>query len=122
MADRELQVGDVLWYVPSDKRWDKPHAVTVEKVGRVWADLGRRFRIDKRTLVVDGRGYTSPGRCYWSKAEWNGIAERCKAWDHIKEAIRYGGPPDGVTIEAIQAAANLLGVTLPSIPSQEVSR
>jgi len=121
MAERELVVGDVLWYVPTDRRWNKPRSVTVTKVGSVWAEISDRLRINKRTFQADGGQYQSPGRCYWSEADWAGITERTRAWSQLKEAFGHGGPPDGVTLEAIHEAAALLKLTIPST-SQETAK
>ena len=113
MSERTLKTGDVLWYVPRDRRFAKPHSVTVGKVGRVWADIGFRSRIDKTTLVADGHGYSSPGRCYWSESEWAEGVARDRAWAQLRGAFGYGPPSSGVTAEDIRTAAKLLGLKLP---------
>jgi hypothetical protein len=45
--------------------------MTVTKVGRKWLELeGGVWRADRETLEIDGKGYTSPGRAYASREEF----------------------------------------------------
>ena len=105
-------VGQVVWV----ERNRKPagEEATVTKVGRKWADVsgghGRRFDIE--TWDLDGGRYSSPGNVYPCRDAREKEISRIRAWRNLSDAIdryRYGAPPN-VTIEAIQQAAELLGL------------
>lgn len=113
MAEK-LTVGQKLWYVPSDSRYVRQACdVTVEKVGRKWANISHGRRIDLDDWCVDGGGYASPGRCYASKEAWKAERERRKAWDDLRTGFGYQSVPDHITTAAIRQAAALLGIQLP---------
>lgn len=111
----KLTVGQQLWWVPNHCRHsDKPKFVTVEKVGRKWAQLSSNDRIDVVTLVADGNGhgYTSPGSCYLTREEYESKLAKNRAWLKLHtfiESRSYRGAPDSVTLENIEAAGKLLG-------------
>ncbi|MDB5437965.1 MAG: hypothetical protein JWM33_392 [Caulobacteraceae bacterium] len=109
-----LSVGQTLFYVPERSRWAKPRDVTVEKVGRKWATLADNAgRIDVKTLRMDGGGFHSPGDCYLSRAEWEESVQLDDAWRPFRNAVaRNLSAPNGITIEAIYAAAKALGFSL----------
>lgn len=105
-----LTVGQTLWLVPAS-RWGKPHAVTVTKVGRKWAELGdRETRVNAETLYQDGGQYMSPGRCYVSQDAYEAERNADAAWNALKQAIQYIGRPPSVAAHHIAHAAQLLGV------------
>ena len=112
MAD--LVVGQVLWYVQYRiSRGDAGHEVTIAKIGRKWAALDKGWpRIDKDTLVADGGKYSSPGRCWLSKDDWERGKIADKAWNQLSGRVRHGLRPNHVTTSDIQAAAALLGIDL----------
>lgn len=99
-----LQVGQKLWFVPRDRRSGAPCEVTVEKIGRKWARIGRA-RVDLDTLVVDGGIYLSPGRCYEDRAAYEAKAARDVALSELRQKINQMTPPDSVTVDAIRAAS-----------------
>ena len=109
-----LTVGQVLWFVPHDRRIGYPVEVTVGAVGRKWAVVtnpsGRTHRLDKHTLEADGAGYTSPGQAHLSREAYEDRMVVVDAWRSIGNYL--GGnrwnPPVGMTIEKIVAAATLL--------------
>lgn len=109
----KLTVGQQLWWVPNHCRHsDKPKFVTVEKVGRKWAQLSSNDRIDVVTLVADGKGNTSPGLCYLTREEYQAKLVKNRAWMKLHAFIEshlYRGTPDSVTLEDIEAAGKLLG-------------
>ena len=81
---------------------------------RKWADVsgghGRRFDIE--TWDLDGGRYSSPGNVYPCRDAREKEISRIRAWRNLSDAIdryRYSAPPN-VTIEAIQQAAELLGL------------
>jgi hypothetical protein len=109
-----LTVGQKLWYVPDYGM--KKHAgfeVEVSKVGRKWATLNRgAVRIDKETLVADGKGYDSTGRGWLSEQDFALSQQTDKAWRSLVSAIQYKRRPPGVNLDEIKKAANLLRVSL----------
>lgn len=87
-----------------------PREVSVVKVGRKWAEIDiRGYRIDKDSLFIDGHGYTSPGRCYLSRDEFEASDMLEKSWSQIRGFIdRQYRVPDGLTLEKVQEIARLL--------------
>lgn len=87
-----------------------PGFVTVTKVGRKWAEISARgYRIDKETLAIDGGGYTSPGRCYLTKDEHDAAENLRRAWSKLRDYVdRKYTAPEGVTVDAIEAALRVL--------------
>lgn len=108
--------GMTLFYVPSGRRHAQPYEVTVERVGRKWAYLaGNNGRIDIDTLQADGDDYSSPGRCYGSREEWEATTERRQVWDRLRRGMPYG-PPESVSTEDLKAIAVRLGVSIEEAP------
>lgn len=111
-----LYVGQQLYFVPSEIRKRNPVTATVTAVGRKWVSIEMAgwwgVRIDIQTLIADGGGYSSPGNCYFSQEEYTAKVLRQRTWDSLRRAI-YAKPstPDSVTREAIQKAAELLGLS-----------
>ena len=100
-----LTVGQRLYYVPSRgaSRW-----VTVTKVGRKWAtcddDSRMEFRVNLDTLVIDGGGYDSPGKCYLDEDVYRASVRRVEAWKAFYTLIsRTYTAPSHLTAEAIEA-------------------
>ena len=111
----KLTVGQKLWYVPYDTRWDVERFVEIKKVGRTWAEIDRGQRIDVKTLAVDGGFYTSPGQCYLSPEamEQNQQARRyLKKIRAFAEAHAYRSGPLPIPHEDILQAAKLLKVEI----------
>jgi hypothetical protein len=102
-----LQVGQSLWYVPSNRR-DSERPVTVQKIGNRWAAIGYSLRIDLETLRADGGNYSSPGRCYLSEQDWTATKLADKEWNDLRSKMTWN-VPSGVTLENIKAARKLLG-------------
>lgn len=104
-----LQVGQKLWFVPNDRRSCAPYEVTVEKIGRKWASIGRRGRINLETLAVDGGGYSSPGQCYEDRAVYEAKVALQAAWSSFQNKVRHQWRvPDGVTMDTIRVADSAL--------------
>lgn len=114
----ELTVGQELWYVPTDKRWGKPHYVKVEKIGRKWATLeGNQGRIDVNTLFKDGAGYLSAGRCYASKEDYEIEHAADVLWSRFRDRLsRMYNRPYGIRSEEIERVASVLRVPLDETP------
>jgi hypothetical protein len=90
---KKLEVGQKLWFVPSERRYrDGDCEVTVVKIGRKWATLdrdwfGNQLRIDLEHWYADGRGYSSPGRCYESQDQYGVIKLRDDAWSRFRQVV-----------------------------------
>lgn len=104
-----LQPGQKLWFVYSDRRQGQGREVTVEKIGRKWATLTDGDRVSIESLDMDGGQYSSPGRCYLSREEWARSEEVRLAWVRFSDSVhsRYA-PPTGVTAEAIRSVSMIL--------------
>ncbi len=108
MPPHKLEVGQKLWYVPEHGR---PHEITVEKTGRLYAHSGRN-RISLETLTVMQGDYEF-GRCYLDRAVYEADQQRKKAWRALKCGIQgIVGYPSGIPLESIRQAADLLGIAL----------
>ena len=106
----KLTEGQKLWWVPLRSRYSKEKEVTVLKVGRKWAQLDNRERIDIETLVVDAGQYSPNGCCYLSRDAYEQEYALGKAWEKLKSDLQYKQISNGVTISDIDAARKLLGL------------
>lgn len=113
-----LVEGQKLWLVYNDKRRGQSREVIVGKVGRKWADIGRRSRIDVDTLIIDGD--PSPGRCYLDRDEYEQSAYRSRLWSMFQERVsrQYRAPSD-LTTNDILSVAKILGIDLSGIKKPE---
>src|SRR5215467_6214163 len=102
-------VGQQLWYVPS-RKYARPEYVEVEKIGRVWITLRGGDRIDRQTLLADGRGYASPGQCYFSKEDYEREVALDTAWGSLRRAIDRGRPKH-LTLEQILQTHRMLSAS-----------
>jgi len=103
-----LTVGQELYFVPT-RSGTSPYSVTVKKVGRKWAELNDRHRIDIETLYADGGKYISPGRCWLSRAEYDAEIDRQAAWKELFVFMQnLYHAPNGVSESSIQMVLELL--------------
>ncbi len=115
VADK-LKVGDKLWWVPNR---GEAGEVVVKKVGRKWATVSRTTwgsnmeqRIDFRdpSMPADSGGYSSPGRCWRTKEEYQLYQQRLALWGEIRAyfagSYAYQVPAhlDGDDLESILQA------------------
>jgi hypothetical protein len=102
-----LTVGQELWLVPDR---GLARAVKVVKVGRKWADLDNRGRVDMATMALDGGEYSSPGRCYLSRDEHDREVELRIAWAYFAGLVcdHRRTPPEGVSVSQIENAQRAL--------------
>lgn len=106
-----IHVGQKLWFVPAERWYGSPQEVTVTKVGRKWAALDNSSaRIDVETLIADGRGYMSPGRCYVDRAEYEERNAALKLWADTYRRLNAGSPPAGITHERILELRKEFGI------------
>ncbi len=120
VAATELHPGQTLLFLRSRSRAETVQFAeyTIERVGRVWAHTtgGRAaMRINKHTLVVDGGGYESPGRCYFSLDHYEAERQADAAWTALNQKVTYRRPPN-MTAETIREAAALLGIAIKAEP------
>ena len=81
----DFKIGQKLWFQNRDTRCTS-YYVTISKIGKKWiyADL---HKINKDTLVVDGERYSSPGKCYESKEEYERQNKLDKEWHILRNQI-----------------------------------
>lgn len=103
-----MKPGDRLFYVPGQLP-TYAHHVTVEKVGSKWAYLDNGARVNITTRLTDESPL--PGRVYFSEAEYSNELRTHKAWVEFRRAVaRRYVMPDGVSLEDINRAKELLGL------------
>lgn len=104
----KLSVGQKLWYVPNRNRGGQCE-VTVTKVGRLWANLDNRERISLESLEADAGQYSSPGRAYLSKGDYELSLRLHEVWREFRRRVDHQYlPPDGVTFSDVERATDLL--------------
>jgi hypothetical protein len=91
-----LKAGDKLYFL-SHQKYRASEEVTVLKAGRKWATLDNDTRIDLEDWVADGGDYSSPGRCYLSKQEYDDECELLDKWEALVEKLDRRSPPEGMT-------------------------
>ena len=110
---KQLAVGDTLWLVYNEKRRGNPREIVVSKVGRKWIyfDDGRS-RFDLETKRVDAGVYSSSATIYESKEVYDKEVSLCLLWQKLYRHMegRYRAPIKGLTEDAINQAAKLLGL------------
>lgn len=98
----------------------------VTKIGRLWATIeyGDTWKSNARVALDDLRVHDDDrlyGEVYLSREHMTETIEaerkrrhldRC--WSHFCTQATHYRTPEGLTIEALQTAANLLGFTLPA--------
>lgn len=110
----EVRAGQKLWFVPSERR-RTPYEIEVQSVGRKWVNCNDRLRFDMDTLEADGHGYSSPGKAYLTKADYELARRRSEAWSHLVQTIARLGAwraPEHLTTAKIEEITAL--VTNPS--------
>jgi hypothetical protein len=103
-----IEVGQKLWLVPSAGYWGEPREVTVTKVGRKWFATDDCGRFDRQSFEADGRGYSSPGRCYLSKEEYDTYLGVVQRWRDLRSAIERRYVVPNVTVQDINEAMRIL--------------
>jgi len=82
----------------------------ITKVGRKWLELDGHYRADISDLVIDGRGYSSPGKCYLNKEEHDAEVALTNAWSSLTRAFPMYSKPKHLTIEDIEKVKQILGI------------
>ncbi|MCQ4311744.1 hypothetical protein NAV33_07520 [Pseudomonas stutzeri] len=108
----EFKEGQVLIFDPSDGRRE-PREITIGKTGRRWVQIKSAgwidARFDKETLVIDGRGYASPGRVWLSWDSYHGEKRRLALHARLRRMLDDYSKP--YTTEQVAAALAALGYT-----------
>lgn len=106
-------INQVMWFVGAGNFVRVCGEVTITEVGRKWARITGAFkgRIALDTLMADGAGYSSPGRCYASKQEWLNQDGPRHAWQALSSSMPTACPAD-LSYETIVQAAKMLGVDI----------
>lgn len=103
-----MNVGQTLYWSPSRGHGQKGE-VSITKVGRRWIELDNGYRIDKQTMRADGKGYSSPGCCFLSEADYETTLKLNLAWREFRLLVeRTFSVPDGVTFSQIENARRAL--------------
>src|SRR5260221_10933273 len=117
---KALKVGDRLWcIVYSGHRGENQpgYEVVVIKIGRRWAKVSRdgvgeawrrEDRIDLADWTIDGGEFSSPGRCWESRASYEIHVAAREPWRALRSKLPRE-PPEGVDVAWIEAAAAKLG-------------
>lgn len=108
----QIKVDQELLYVPNHGR-NAPCMVTVKTVGRKWITLSNRLRIDINTLVADGGGYSSPGKCYLTKEEYEDFRRVSDKWKSVCSWLRdwrNTTKPEHIKESDIDMIINILGI------------
>lgn len=117
MKQEKLNLGQTL-YFRSKENFRPSGAVTVVSVGRTWAWLSNRLRLNAVTRELDDQkyGYAKPGVIYNSEADYLLEKGSQTAYNHLADLIRAnqrGNPSKLPTIERISKAAEILGLKMP---------
>ncbi len=104
-------VGQILWYVPT-QRWNgEKREVTITKIGSKWLTLNNGDRAEIDGLGVECKGYSDKARCYVDRVAYEEEQALKEAWTAFRQDTdRMRKVPKLATIEAIQQARKLLGV------------
>lgn len=104
-------VGQKLWYVKHEYYTSERegYEVIVLSIGRKWVSIGDKMRFDKETMIVDGYEYSSPGRVYMSKDEYQIGVEIEKEWNNFRRLVNSQiRPPKNASLEIIAMAVKEL--------------
>jgi hypothetical protein len=110
----KLEVGQSVFYVPT-YRHSQPSYAKVEKVGRKWATLDNRQRIEIETGMADGGEYSSPGFAYVSEDEYRTHVRIEKKRRQLIDAIGRHGYVRYQNESVIDQIANLIGLQWESL-------
>jgi len=109
-----FKVGQLLWYVPHDNRFDSARYARIMSIGVKWINFDSDAPIKRAeiaTLKADGASYSSPGMCYLSEEAYKHHTMRVAAWQKIKEFTRdtYTVPAT-ISDESLSRICTALGI------------
>jgi hypothetical protein len=111
-----MKVGDKL-YFPGGRRYGNETWATITSIGRKYIYIDRTWygRIDKKTLVCEGR-------CQWytDKSVWEEEQRVRKLYDKLQSYFRNRfAKPNDLTAEQIEAALRAIGLSEVEPPASE---
>ena len=107
-----MKVGDTLYFVYSGNYPSAPEVVTVLALGRKWATLSNGYRIEVETLRAERGKYSSPGRAWETKKEYDAIFFAATLWKKFRILVDAVRADNDFTAKQIVAAAAALGIDL----------
>jgi len=104
----DWKVGQEIWVVGRDRRYRRPHAETITKVGRLYFHTAQG-----RYTLADGakyeRGYSPQCNAYESKDTYLALVEKRRAWERLVMAVQIRGkPPAHLTAEQIHGLVRVV--------------
>ena len=109
-------VGQTVFLVINGRRIVDKVDCHIAKIGRKWITLDypswNPYRFDAETMRLHHEGYSSPGRVYPSREEYEASTLRQQLFTELTQRLSRM-PYDGVTLEDIVEAARLLRVPIP---------
>jgi hypothetical protein len=111
----DLVKGQKLWlvdYAPY-RLSEKGEVVGVTKVGKKFAELDNGMRVNVNTMLVDNKAFGKVSRCYLSKEDHDNEIAIVMEWRLFMRACSNKYHFDGLTVENIQKAYQLLGLERP---------
>lgn len=112
MSLKDLKVGDAVFVASAEGRRVAHFEATITAVARKWATMGPHGRFDRETGAVDGGKYSSTGRVWRSRADYEAHTRLSAAWADIKRDLQRAECQEGVTVEGINQARRLLGLSV----------
>jgi hypothetical protein len=111
MSLKDLKVGDVV-FVKRTYGNGAGFEAAITEVARKWATIGPHGRFDRETGAMDGGRHSSDGQVWRSRADYEAHAQLSAAWADIKRDLQWAKCPEGVTVERINQARRLLGLSV----------
>lgn len=103
-----MKVGDTV-YVVLDENSRTKGLSGVVRVGRKWIYLSIGLRMEKSTMLLDGGGCSTPGRCYMTEQDYLDEVSRHSLWSKLRSGLTRTAP-SSVSNDDIKAAMKLLGI------------
>lgn len=102
--ERGWVVGMPVYVVPAE-RMGRPYEATITAIGRKWITFGNgrmTNRFNAETMKLDGKGYSSPGRVWPSKSEYDESTAINQSWSTLCNLFRnHHKKPDHITEQDI---------------------
>lgn len=103
-----LKVGQRLYIAPNTHSHTPCYETITLSIGRRWANIGSNGRVDLETLLLDGGQYTSPGKAYFSKNEYQEMAAKEAYWLELRNRLPVN--PPAVSMETLKEIAEMIGL------------
>src|SRR5688572_12649095 len=83
---KPVSVGQTVFVSWSHRARDNLSTSSVTKVGRKWVHLTGGYRFDE-SMTLDGSGYSSPGRVYLSREDYERKVREDTEWSDLRAAV-----------------------------------